>query len=128
MASINLTLPLINCPSCNTCIGHLIEKYKKILAKLNTAIEDGIDILSPSFDDEIFLLEDGRNVYTSFIKIFYTYADDEDKKLFDIKAILIYALLSYSPLTEEDFPFRKVVKRYKWCCSRMFLCDPTCYP
>jgi|688.fasta_scaffold93856_5 hypothetical protein len=127
MTSINLTLPLINCPSCNNCIGHLIQNYKKILEWLNIFVQDGGDLSEPN-DNPIFILDDGRNVHSSFIQMFYTYADDEDRKLFDIKAILIYALLSYSPLTAGDFPFRKVVKRYKWCCSRMFLCDPTCYP
>ena len=127
MTSINLTLPLINCPSCNTCIGHLIEKYKKIVTLLNIMIQDGAD-LSHDLSNDIFILDDGRNIYSSFIQVFYKLADEEDKKLFDVKAILIYALLSYSPLTESDFPFRSIVKRYKWCCSRMFLCDPTAYP
>lgn len=131
MTAINITLPMTHCSSCNACIGHLMEDYKKMLLKLNTMISDGID-LSQNYPHDDFILKnsgiDNRNIYDSFIQIYHKYADEEDRKLFDIKAILIYSLLSYAPLTASDFPFRGIVRRYKWCCTRMFLCDPTLYP
>ena len=129
MTAINLTLPMINCSSCGSVIGHLIPSYKMLLPQLLTMINSDYDY---NLDNDNFMIMDGitatyRNIYTSFIQVFYKNADDEDKKLFDPRVILIYALLDNNNLNPSDFPFRNIVKRYKWCCTRMFLCDPTEY-
>ncbi len=123
MTAPNLTMPMIQCSSCGSYIAHLIADYKKMTKVLDALIEDRHDF--NTYSDKF--ISNGIDKYKTFIQRFYLNADEIDRKLFSTNSIIIYALLDNSGLLMEDFPFRSVVKRYRWCCSRMFLCDTVDY-
>ncbi len=116
----NINLPAVRCTSCNSVIGHLIPDYYKFIKELNVLIESKHDFNKPY---EMLTQYSGVNIYDLFIQPFYLYASEEDRKLIDPKAVVIYALRTINKIKPEDFPFIKNIPKYRYCCNRMFLCD-----
>ena len=126
MTAVNITMPMIQCSSCNACIAHLTQDYARMLIKINHLISIKHDF-TKAYPTDDFVSSTGKNIYTDFLQVYYLHADAEDLSLFDNRVLVIYGLLEEEKLTPSDFPFRSIVRRYKWCCTRMFLCDPTIY-
>ena len=123
MTSVNIALPILQCTSCNKYIGHMIKDYKKFTKELITLLDNNHNFETDDYK-MITTESPGRDIYKIFVKPYFLYADKKDKELFDIKVLIIYALLTKKELTEHDFPFRSIVKdKYRYCCTRMLLCD-----
>jgi DNA-directed RNA polymerase subunit N (RpoN/RPB10) len=120
MTSVNLALPILQCTSCNRYIGHLIKDYKNYKTELEKLIKTG-----HNFETKVEMITtDKRDIYDLFIQPYFLYSDDKDRDLFDIKALLCYALFTKKKLTKDNFPFRNYIKdNYRYCCNRMLLCD-----
>ncbi len=127
MTAINLALPIINCTSCNRCVGHLIKDYYKFSKQLKEMLNNNFDFTK----DNEMITSDGRNIYKLFLQPYYLYTDEEDKKLFNHRALIVYSLLTHKQQEKEDYPFRNKLGDsyiYRYCCVRMFLCDAsTCF-
>jgi DNA-directed RNA polymerase subunit N (RpoN/RPB10) len=122
MAAPNVSLPMLQCTSCNYNIGHLFIDYYKMTRLLNKLIDDKFDFKT---DVEGFITTGGdtRDIYKQFIQPYYLYSDDEDKKLFETRAIIAYALFNFEQLKAEHFPLRSLVNKMKYCCTRMLFCS-----
>ena len=123
MTSINFALPLLQCTSCNKYYSHLLLDYYKFVKELQEMLDNDFDF-EKKHEMNTTREHKSRNIYKLFIQPFYLYGSKEDKKLLNVKSIIAYALINMKQLTKDDFPFcEKIATKYKYCCTRMFLCD-----
>jgi DNA-directed RNA polymerase subunit N (RpoN/RPB10) len=122
-------LPMIECSSCGTHIGHLMENYYDFATQLITDINlnDGI----PNLDNE-YITVDGRDLKVLYLKTYYQWLKKNPNQNFYTPInVLQRALLCHVAIKEEDLPYaveadgQRGLHEPRICCLRMFLCDPT---
>lgn len=129
---------MIECSNCGNQLGHLHSMYykygKAFTAWYTTA--DSLREFASSNTTYIVDTEEPRRDIAEWLKTYCSWLADhmnpDDPLPYTSYNLVARALLAYTPLDVEELPFgsraktgRSDLTEAKYCCLRMFMCDPT---
>ena len=126
-------LPYVQCITCGNQLGHLFSEYYQLSYNLENQNYHN-DLLSGNIkpsevDESLFSTDTGYNIWTSFLKGYYTWIQKGNECNMTIKGLVMQALLADYNLSNEEeikkhLPFNfSDQDSVRYCCRTALLTD-----